>query len=117
MFATSLIGTFSAAARSRSMVRLTCGASKASEFWTTMKRPRGLRLLLDRLGDLVDALGVVDRLDDDGDRQAAAGAGERGRGEDEGLDAGLAAEAALDVLLDLLLRRASRSAQSFSTQM
>ena len=36
---TSLIGTLRLAARSRSMVIVTCGASKASEFCTTMKRP------------------------------------------------------------------------------
>ena len=35
----SLIGTFRLAARSRSIVTLTCGASKARLLCTTMKRP------------------------------------------------------------------------------
>ena len=113
----SLIGTPSAAARSRSMVTRDLRRVEGQRVLHDDEAAGRLRLVLDLLGHLVDLVGVAGRADDVLDRQAAAGAGQRRRREDEGLDAGdLASSMALDVLLGSPPALRSRSAQSLQLE-
>jgi hypothetical protein len=63
--------------------------------------PARLGFLAHLLGQFVDLARVAGGLDDQRDRQAAAGAGQRRRGEDQRLDTGYGGEPRLDVLLYL----------------